>query len=198
MQEALTSRQKETIDFIKAFIKEQGIPPTHAEIAKALNCRSNTAASDHLKALVRKGYIKIHSDIPRGIQIITKVSGVPLIGRVAAGKPIEAIENIERHVDLPEYLFKLKPDYLLRVSGDSMKNIGILDNDLIAVRKAQTAESGQIVIARLGEEVTVKRLKIQKNKIWLLPENDAYQAIGVDSDHLYIEGIYTGLLREQV
>ncbi len=194
---SLTHRQQEVLTFLQHYVDENGIPPTHSEIAKALECRSNTAASDHLKALERKGYIKLYSEISRGIQLLTNPFQLPLIGKVAAGMPIEAVENVESYLALPETLFQQEADYLLRVCGDSMRDAGILNDDLIAVKKSQVAENGQIVVARLDQEVTVKRLKIQGKNISLVPENPAYPVIGVHPDYLVIEGIYVGLIRER-
>ena len=162
--------------------------------------QSKNAASDHLRALERKGFIRIHNDRSRGIQLLDAANWsddeMPLVGRVAAGLPIEAVENVERTVPVPQGLFSQRPTYLLRVQGDSMRDAGILDGDLIAVRKTNMARSGQIVVARIDEDVTVKTLKIEKSAIFLMPANDAYEPIPVAPDQLMIEGIVVGLIRD--
>lgn len=196
----LTLKQLQVFEFIKKYIAENQLPPTQAEIAQAMKFRSATAAKDHLQALARKGYISLLSDIPRGIQLIKAHQGLelPLIGRVAAGTPIDAIENIEQQLSLPLDLFRPKPTFLLRVKGDSMQDAGILDGDLVAIKKVNTAESGQIVVARIKEEVTLKRLKINNTNVQLLPENKAYKPIMVAADSLVIEGVFVGLIRNRI
>jgi len=201
----LTDRQSEVLQFIKHEVKAKGIAPTRADIADRFGFKSKNAATDHIKALQRKGYIKVYNDMSRGIQVTpnrkkTEVSEdmLPIVGSVAAGTPIEAIENIEDHVEIAPGLFKQKPTYLLRVRGDSMIDAGILDGDLIAVRKTNTAESGQIVVARIDDEVTVKRLKIKKTSAALLPENKAYKPILIAANDLKIEGVFVGLIRDHV
>lgn len=201
----LTDRQSEVLQFIKQEVKGKGIAPTRADIAEHFGFKSKNAATDHIKALQRKGYIKVYNDMSRGIQVTkakkkTEASEdlLPIVGSVAAGSPIEAIENIEDHVEVSPSLFKQKPTYLLRVRGDSMKDVGILDGDLIAVRKTNVAENGQIVVARIDDEVTVKRLKIKKTSAALLPENKAYKPILVAANDLIIEGVFVGLIRDQV
>ena len=201
----LTDRQNEVLQFIKQEVKGKGIAPTRADIATHFGFKSKNAATDHIKALQRKGYIKVYNDMSRGIQV-TKTRKksesdedmLPIVGAVAAGTPIEAVENIENHVEVSPGLFKQKPTYLLRVRGDSMINVGILDGDLIAVRKTNTAENGQIVVARIDDEVTVKRLKIKKTSAALLPENKAYKPILVAANDLIIEGVFVGLIRDKV
>jgi repressor LexA len=162
--------------------------------------QSKNAASDHLRALERKGYIKLHSDRSRGIQLLDHAywgeEELPIVGKVAAGVPIEAIENVERTVPVPQGLFKQRPTYLLKVQGDSMVDAGIFDGDLIAVRKSNVARSGEIVVARIDEEVTVKTLKLNKSSATLLPANEAYEPIKVPADQLIIEGIFVGLIRD--
>lgn len=200
MTDTLTDRQREVLDCIRRHVQETGMAPTRAEIAELMGFQSKNAASDHLRALERKGYIRIHNDRSRGIQLLD-VEGfnedeLPVLGKVAAGLPIEAIENVERTIAVPQGLFRQRPDYMLRVQGDSMRDVGILDGDLIAVRKSNMARAGQIVVARIGEEVTVKTLRMGKSGIVLMPANDAYEPIRVSPEELDIEGIYLGLIRD--
>ena len=200
MTDTLTDRQREVLDCIRRNVQDTGMAPTRAEIAELMGFQSKNAASDHLRALERKGYIRIHNDRSRGIQLLD-VEGfnedeLPVLGKVAAGLPIEAIENVERTIAVPQGLFRQRPDYMLRVQGDSMRDVGILDGDLIAVRKSNMARAGQIVVARIGEEVTVKTLRMGKSGIVLMPANDAYEPIRVSPDELIIEGIYLGLIRD--
>lgn len=193
----LTTRQMQVLDVIQSRVDEIGAPPTQAEIASALGFSSKNAARDHLLALEKKGYIKIHGDKNRAIQIVApREDELPLIGQVAAGQPIEAIENVERLIPVPRNLFKSQPTFLLRVRGDSMKNVGIIDGDIIAVKKTEVAEMGQIVIARVNDDVTVKRLAEQDGMVCLLPENDDYQPIVVPPSELFIEGLFVGLIRD--
>lgn len=200
MSEILTDRQREVLECIRQHLQDTGMAPTRAEIADLMGFQSKNAASDHLRALERKGFIRIHNDRSRGIQLLDAANWnddeMPLVGRVAAGLPIEAVENVERTVPVPQGLFNQRPTYLLRVQGDSMRDAGILDGDLIAVRKTNMARSGQIVVARLDEDVTVKTLNIDKSTIFLMPANDAYEPIPVAPDQLMIEGIVVGLIRD--
>lgn len=200
MRENLTFRQQQILDYICEFQAETGMAPTRAEIALRMGYRSKNAASDHLRALARKGYINLHSDRSRGIQVLVDTSEdnyeLPVIGQVAAGSPIEAVENIERSVPVPEGLFKRRPTYLLRVRGESMRDLGILDGDLIAVHRTQVANSGDIVVARINNEVTVKTLKLMKDKAALLPANNDFQPIIVPAAELVIEGTFVGLIRD--
>ena len=144
--------------------------------------------------------ISSHSDRSRGIQLLDNAywgeEELPIVGRVAAGVPIEAIENVERTVPVPQGLFKQRPTYLLKVQGDSLVDAGIFDGDLIAVRKSNVARTGEIVVARIDEEVTVKTLKLNKSSATLLPANEAYEPIKVPADQLIIEGIFVGLIRD--
>ena len=153
--------------------------------------------ADHLKALERKNVIEIYPDKPRGIRVVEEKNEfeIPLIGSVAAGVPIEAIENVESFITIPEVLQRKKPTFLLRVRGDSMIDAGILDGDLIAVRKTQTANVGQIVVARIEDEVTVKRLEMQGANAVLQPANDFYEPIILPAEDLAIEGLFVGLIR---
>ena len=200
MSEILTDRQREVLECIRQHLQDTGMAPTRAEIADLMGFQSKNAASDHLRALERKGFIRIHNDRSRGIQLLDAANWsddeMPLVGRVAAGLPIEAVENVERTVPVTQGLFSQRPTYLLRVQGDSMRDAGILDGDLIAVRKTNMARSGQIVVARIDEDVTVKTLKIEKSAIFLMPANDAYEPIPVAPDQLMIEGIVVGLIRD--
>ena len=200
MSDILTDRQREVLDCIRTHLRETGMAPTRAEIADLMGFQSKNAASDHLRALERKGYIRIHNDRSRGIQLLENddinEDEVPLLGKVAAGLPIEAVQNVERSIVVPQGLFRQRPTYMLRVQGDSMKDVGILDGDLIAVRKSNMARSGQIVVARLGDDVTVKTLRIDKSSITLMPANDAYEPIRIAPDELVIEGIFIGLIRD--
>ncbi len=200
----LTARQQQVLDLIQASITNTGFPPTRAEIAKELGFRSPNAAEEHLKALARKGAIEMVPGASRGIRIIgnnaNTEQGLPLIGRVAAGEPILAQEHIEKHLNLPADFFHPPADFLLEVHGDSMKEVGILDGDLIAVHKTNQARNGQIIVARVGEEVTVKRLSQEQNVVKLLPENKDYAPIIVDLEHeaLEIEGLYVGVIRQNI
>lgn len=170
---ALTTRQQEVFDLIRDHIGQTGMPPTRAEIAQRLGFRSPNAAEEHLKALARKGVIEIVSGASRGIRLLVEEeSGIPLVGRVAAGEPLLAQQHIEGHYQVDPGMFKPSADFLLRVSGMSMKDIGILDGDLLAVHKTQDVRNGQVVVARIDDEVTVKRLKKQGNTVQLLPENN--------------------------
>lgn len=199
MSTSLTLRQQEVLDCIRDYQLETSMAPTRAELADMMGFQSKNAASDHLRALERKGYIKLYNDRSRGIQLLDSAywpdDELPVIGRVAAGAPIEAVENVECTVPVPQGLFRQRPTYLLRVQGDSMKDAGILDGDLIAVRRSNMARSGQIVVARIDEDVTVKTLKLQKSAALLLPANEDYEPIKVPADSLVIEGIFVGLIR---
>ncbi len=160
MYESVNDRQQEVFDLIRDHIGQTGMPPTRAEIAQRLGFRSPNAAEEHLKALARKGVIEIVSGASRGIRLLVEEeSGIPLVGRVAAGEPLLAQQHIEGHYQVDPGMFKPSADFLLRVSGMSMKDIGILDGDLLAVHKTQDVRNGQVVVARIDDEVTVKRLK---------------------------------------
>ncbi len=192
----LTNRQSEVFDVLKNYIESYGIAPTHVELAELIGVSSSKAAADHLKALEKKDVIQIYADKPRGIRILeSNDNELPLIGSVAAGLPIEAIENVETYVTIPEVLKRKKPTFLLRVRGDSMIDEGILDGDLIAVQKTNTAEIGQIVVARIDDDVTVKRLQRQGDNAVLEPANECYQPIVLPAEDLAIEGKFVGLIR---
>jgi len=198
----LTARQQQIFDLIKSHIDETGYPPTRAEIAETFGFRSANAAEEHLKALARKGMIDLVPGASRGIRLPDHHTGLPLVGRVAAGNPILATENIEDHVQLAENMFHPRADFLLTVHGMSMKDVGILDGDLLAVHKTNQAKNGQIVVARIEEEVTVKRFKRERNNsvVELLPENQDFDVIKVDlrDENFEIEGLSVGVIRRGV
>ena len=196
--EKLTARQQEVLDLIRDFIAEYDMPPTRAEIAELMGFRSANAAEDHLKALVRKGAIEVFGGASRGIRLLDEAPvGLPLVGRVAAGNPILAEENIEDYLQLDAEFFHPAADYLLRVKGQSMRDAGIFNGDLLVVHRTQVANNGQIVVARLGDEVTVKRFRQRGNKVRLLPENSSFRPIEVDLryEELSIEGLAVGVIR---
>lgn len=218
----LTARQEQILGLIRNAIEKTGFPPTRAEIAQELGFRSANAAEEHLQALARKGAIEIFPGTSRGIRLCdapsrTRQHGslknnadaspimhpgamqitLPLVGRVAAGSPILAQEHIDAQYTVDPTLFKSRPDYLLKVRGMSMRDAGIMDGDLLAVKKADNAKNGQIVVARLGDEVTVKRYRKSGSLIELLPENPDFEPIRVeaDRDEFALEGLAVGLLR---
>ena len=195
---ALTTRQQEVYDLVRDHLAQTGMPPTRAEIAQRLGFRSPNAAEEHLKALARKGVIEIVSGASRGIRLLMEEEdGLPLIGRVAAGEPLLAQQHIEGHYKVDPAMFKPSADFLLRVNGMWMRDIGILDGDLLAVHKTQDVRNGQVVVARIDDEVTVKRLKKQGNIVQLLPENSEFQPIVVDlrEQSFTIEGLAVGVIR---
>ena len=195
--ENLTPRQSEILSWIRNFLERAGFPPTRVEIANGLGFRSPNAAEDHLRALARKGAIELLAGASRGIRIIEEKGGLPLIGQVAAGHPILAVEHIEGRYQVDPALFQPPADYLLRVRGMSMRDAGILDGDLLAVHRTSEARSGQVVVARVGDDVTVKRLRRRGSTVHLLPENPEFSPIVVDLRHeaLAIEGIGVGVIR---
>lgn len=197
MADKLTSRQQEILDFIRNNCDVFNVPPTRAEIASAFGFASANAAEEHLKALARKGAITLESGSARGIRLVEQL-GLPLIGSVAAGSPLLAVENRQSHIRVDPELFSPRADFLLRVRGLSMIEAGILDGDLIAVHRTSEAVNGQIVVARLGDEVTVKRFKKRGAIVHLMAENRDFDPILVDTKHqpLVIEGIAVGLIRE--
>jgi repressor LexA len=197
----LTPRQRQILDLIRDTILETGMPPTRAEIAAALGFRSPNAAEDHLRALQRKGVIDLKPGASRGIQLKDSLRdqlGLPLIGRVAAGRPILAEENIEARYQLDPRLFQPRPHYLLKVRGMSMRNAGILDGDLVAVHRTPEVRNRQIVVARLENEVTVKRYRQEGSVVWLLPENEEFEPLRIDlkEQSLTIEGVVVGVVRQ--
>lgn len=211
MTRPLTSRQQNVYDFIVKMIGEMGYPPTRAEISRALGFRSPNAAEEHLRALERKGVIRIIRGTSRGIRLPARepesqpdsasgedtTTGLPIIGEVAAGSPILATEHIDRYCPLPPEFFTPKADYLLRVRGLSMKDVGILEGDLLAVHRTDRIRDGQIIIARLEDNVTVKRFHRKGHTVTLTAENEEFVPITIDLRHqeLEIEGIGVGVIR---
>jgi repressor LexA len=215
----LTARQQQILDLVQSAIERTGAPPTRAEIAAELGFRSANAAEEHLQALARKGVIELVGGTSRGIRLrsdtlraLNEARGkqlslplpslaqltLPLIGRVAAGSPILAQEHVDQTFVVEASMFPRRPDYLLKVRGMSMRDAGILDGDLLAVQRTHEAKNGQIVVARLGDEVTVKRLRRTRNSIELIPENPDYATIVVPTDgerDFELEGIAVGLIR---
>jgi repressor LexA len=199
----LTPRQQQVFDLIKDKIEVTGMPPTRAEIARELGFRSANAAEEHLKALAKKKAIEIIPGASRGIRLLLQDAaandeqGLPLIGRVAAGEPILAQEHVEAHYQVDPAMFRPQADFLLRVYGESMKDIGIMDGDLLAVHKTQDVHNGQVVVARVEEDVTVKRLEKQGSTVLLHAENEEFQPIRVDleTQQLAIEGVAVGIIR---
>ena len=199
MQE-LTVRQRQVLHVIQRSIAETGMPPTSAEIAQQLGFRSANAAEEHLRALQRKGCVQLLAGASRGIQLagaLREEQGLPLVGRVAAGRPILAAEHIVDHIRVDASLFKPQPHYLLKVVGMSMRDAGILDGDLVAVHRTPEVRNRQIIVARLEDEVTVKRYRQEGPIAWLLPENAEFEPIRVDlaQQPLLIEGVVVGVLR---
>jgi len=215
----LTARQQEILELIQSTIANTGAPPTRAEIASVLGFKSANAAEEHLKALARKGAIELVSGTSRGIRLkgshrnqarapadlfsltlpgLGQLS-LPLVGRVAAGSPILAQEHVDRSYQIESSLFTEQPDYLLRVRGMSMRDAGIMDGDLLAVKSTKDVRNGQIVVARLGDDVTVKRLRKTAGGIELLPENPDYPTIVVNPEEPFdIEGLAVGLIRNSL
>ena len=196
----LTRRQQEILQLIRDAVRATGLPPTRAEICQAFGFASPNAAEDHLRALARKGVIELAEGIARGIRLVSpEPTGLPLIGRVAAGQPILAEQHIQGHYQVDPALFTPQADYLLQVRGMSMRDVGILDGDLLAVHRTAEARNGQIVVARLQDEVTVKRLRRNGPIVELLPENPEFSPIVVDlrQDFLAIEGLAVGVIRNR-
>ncbi len=192
----LTPRQQQILQFIRERIDETGLPPTRAEIAQQFGFRSANAAEEHIKVLARKGVLELLPGASRGIRLMNG-GGLPLVGRVAAGSPILAEQNIEAHYQIDSALFSPHADYLLKVRGMSMKDAGILDGDLLAVHRTREARAGQVVVARLEDEVTVKRFRKSGHMVELLPENPDFEPIVVDlrEQELVIEGLGVGVIR---
>ena len=202
----LTPRQTEILEFIRRHLGECGMPPTRAEIVEAFGFRSPNAAEDHLRALARRGMIELRAGASRGIRLLDRGTatpasaandGIPLVGRVAAGAPILATESVESWFKIDRHLFHTAPDFLLRVQGWSMRDAGILPGDLLAVKRTPSAENGQIIVARIGEEVTVKRFERIGKIVRLLPANPDFSPIRIDlsQQELDIEGRAVGLIR---
>jgi repressor LexA len=192
----LTHRQQQILQWIRDQIAGSGLPPTRAEICRAMGFRSPNAAEEHLRALERKGAIEMLAGASRGIRL-KQLPGIPVVGRVAAGSPLLAEQHIEGHYRIDPALFKPRADYLLRVRGTSMRDAGIFDGDLLAVHRTPHFRSGQIVVARLHDEVTVKRIRQRRHVVELVPENPDFQILVVDTrrEPLSIEGIAVGVLR---
>ena len=201
IMEKITNRQRQVLDLIKTYIDQTGMPPTRANIAGELGFRSANAAEDHLKALAKKGFIEIVPGTSRGIRL-NENSGIPIVGRVAAGSPILAQDHIDDYCSLPSSFFKPSVDFFLTVAGDSMINAGINDGDLLAVHNTFEAKNGDIVVARIEDEVTVKRFRRGDNEheIELHPENCKYQPIFIDlrSTTFHIEGLSVGIIRRAI
>ncbi|ASL25884.1 transcriptional repressor LexA [Azotobacter chroococcum] len=198
----LTPRQVEILAFIKRCLEENGYPPTRAEIARELGFKSPNAAEEHLKAMARKGAIEMTPGASRGIRIPggeadSEPGSLPVVGRVAAGAPILAQQHIEETCRINPDFFHPRADYLLRVRGMSMKDVGIYDGDLLAVHTCREARNGQIVVARLNDEVTVKRFKREGDKVWLIAENPEFAPLEIDLNEqdLIIEGLSVGVIR---
>jgi repressor LexA len=217
----LTARQQQVLDLVQSAIARTGAPPTRAEIAAELGFRSANAAEEHLQALARKGVIELVGGTSRGIRLqasalraLNEARGkqfmlplpslaqltLPLVGRVAAGSPILAQEHVDQTYVVESSLFSRRPDFLLKVRGMSMRDAGIMDGDLLAVQKTHEAKNGQIVVARLGDDVTVKRLQRTRHGIELLPENPDFQPIVVtpDREDFALEGVAVGLIRNNM
>ncbi len=198
----LTARQEEVLALVKAHIAESGYPPTRADIARELGFRSPNAAEEHLKALARKGVIEVIPGTSRGIRVpVPEPDGLPVVGQVAAGAPILAAEHIEETCEVPRDMFRPAADFLLRVRGDSMIDVGILDGDLLAVHKTPVARSGDIIVARIEDEVTVKRLRRKsRRRLLLIAENADYEPIEVDlaAQAFAVEGLSVGVLRRSM
>ncbi|MDO4626158.1 MAG: transcriptional repressor LexA [Pasteurellaceae bacterium] len=206
----LTARQQEVYDFLKSFLLKEGVPPTRAEISRELGFRSPNAAEEHLKALARKGAIEMMSGMSRGIRLLLEtdetdvqipeeeIGGLPLVGRVAAGEPIDSPEHIEDTYRVDASMFTPQANFLLRVEGESMKNIGIMDGDLLAVHSTKIARNGQVVVARVEDEVTVKRFERKGDTVFLHAENEEFDPIVVylpETHYFAIEGIAVGIIR---
>ena len=193
----LTAQQIKVFDVIKESLQSNGYPPTRAEIAKILDFKSVNAAESHIKALVKKGVIEKVPGSSRGIKLVEEISGIPLIGSVAAGSPITAYENVEKTIHSNP--LNKSVDFFLRVQGESMIDAGILDNDLVGVRKTKNAENGEIVVARLEDEVTLKRFKKDSSGIRLVAENESFSDIKVEeTSNFSIEGKAVGIIREEL
>lgn len=215
----LTERQQQVFDLVQMAIQQTGAPPTRAEIAAELGFRSANAAEEHLQALARKGVIELvssrsrgirlkaesrvplpNADLPAGLRSLeASLLSLPVVGRVAAGSPILAHEHIEQSYHVGAEMFSHRPDYLLKVRGMSMRDAGIIEGDLLAVKQAKDAKNGQIVVARLGDEVTVKRFRRHRSVIELIPENSEFETLTVSKDHFFeIEGWVVGLIRQNM
>lgn len=195
MEPQLTARQAEILDIIRGYVAETGMPPSRPELAKMLGIASTNGVFKHLDALAKKGAIELVPNAARGIRVLE--NGMPLVGKVAAGSPILAIENMLGRYPVDPNLFNPRADYLLQVSGLSMRDDGILDGDWLVVHRTTEAKNGQIVVARIGDDVTVKRFKVRGQKAELIPANPDYQTMHFDltRETLSIEGVAVGVIR---
>jgi len=194
----LTGRQQQILDFVEQHIQATGMPPTRVEIASELGFRSPNAAEDHLKALARKGVVELVPGASRGIRVVNaEPEGLPVVGSVAAGSPVLAVENIDERLPIGTGLFTRPAHYLLRVKGLSMRDAGILEGDLIAVNREIEPRNGDTVVARIDDDVTVKRLQKNGRMVELHPENPDFDVIRIDPERheFAIEGVVVGLLR---
>ena len=194
----LTSRQKEILDLIKDHLKEKGFPPTRADISRNLGFKSPNAAEQHLRAIEKKGFISILSGASRGIVLNKEESGIPVVGLVAAGNPILAEENIEKRLEVPSNMFSQRADFLLKVKGESMRDVGINEEDLIAVKKSKECKNGDIVVARINNEVTVKTFRTSgEGDVTLEPQNKNFKPIKINlaKEDFYLEGICVGVIK---
>jgi repressor LexA len=196
MDEMLTPRQAEILETIRQYVAENGMPPSRPELARLLGIASTNGVFKHLDALARKGALELVPNAARGIRL-KETAGLPLVGRVAAGSPILALENMLGRYPVDPNLFNPRADYLLQVSGLSMRDVGILDGDWLVVHRTTDAKNGQIVVARIGDDVTVKRLRIRGHRAELIPANPDYQTLHLDlhRDTLSIEGVAVGVIR---
>jgi len=196
MDTALTARQAEILETIRDYVAETGRPPSRPELARLLGIASTNGVFKHLDALAKKGAIELTPNAARGIRLV-EPAGLPLVGRVAAGSPILAIENMLGRYPVDPDLFNPRADYLLQVSGLSMRDEGILDGDWLVVHRTAEAKNGELVVARVGEEVTVKRLKVRGHKAELIPANPDYKTLHLDltRERLAIEGVAVGVIR---
>ena len=194
----LTSRQKEILQLIRDYLNEKGFPPTRADISRTLGFKSPNAAEQHLRAIEKKGFISILSGASRGIVLNKEESGIPVVGLVAAGNPILAEENIEKRLEIPSNMFSQKADFFLKVKGESMRDVGINEEDLIAVKKSKECKNGDIVVARINDEVTVKTFRNSgEGDVTLEPENKDFKPIKVNpkKEEFYLEGICVGVIK---
>ncbi|MDH4275751.1 MAG: transcriptional repressor LexA [Gammaproteobacteria bacterium] len=193
----LTARQAQVLALIKEYMERMGVPPTRVELAQQLGFKSPNAAEDHLRALERKGAIEMVPGTSRGIRLVSVELGLPVVGKVAAGSPILAVEHIDDHYRIAPEIFQPRADYFLRVQGMSMRDAGIFNGDLLAVHRTQEARNGQVIVARVDDEVTVKRFERQGKTVLLHPENAEFQTLHVDTrvQSFVIEGRAVGVLR---
>ena len=194
----LTSRQKEILQLIKDYLNEKGFPPTRADISRNLGFKSPNAAEQHLRAIEKKGFISILSGASRGIVLNKEESGIPVVGLVAAGNPILAEENIEKRLEVPSNMFSQRADFLLKVKGESMRDVGINEEDLIAVKKSKECKNGDIVVASINNEVTVKTFRTSgEGDVTLEPQNKNFKPIKINlaKEDFYLEGICVGVIK---